>query len=168
MRKICAWCNKSLDGISDESDTVISHGICKECSEIFTQYRQENFRDFVNKLPGIVFITDGNVMVMSANKAAGENLGKADANIEGLLGGNVLNCIYADMPGGCGKTEHCAVCAIRNNVTKTYRTGRAKHSVPAFNIVKTPEGNQKMQLLISTEKLGDFVLLRIDKAEKAV
>jgi len=31
MKTICSWCGKYLHG--DQSSLVISHGICKECSE---------------------------------------------------------------------------------------------------------------------------------------
>ena len=35
MRKICAWCKKDLETVPtvNNSDGIISHGICEECAE---------------------------------------------------------------------------------------------------------------------------------------
>ena len=48
---------------------------------------------------------------------------------------------------------------------ETYRTGKSFLNVQATLNKNTPEDPDKMNLLISTEKLADLVLLRIDKIE---
>jgi len=48
---------------------------------------------------------------------------------------------------------------------QTYGTGKGFLRVPATLNQNTPENPEKMNLLISTEKLVDLVLLRIDKIE---
>jgi len=45
--------------------------------------------------------------------------GKSQMELVGLLGGDAMECAYARWPGGCGKTEHCETCTIRNAVTAT-------------------------------------------------
>jgi len=46
-------------------------------------------------------------------------------------------------------------------------TGRARTRVPAYQDINTSEGVQQVRLLISTEKVGDAVLLRIDEMAPA-
>jgi len=48
---------------------------------------------------------------------------------------------------------------------QTYGTGKGFLRVPATLNQNTPENPDKLNLLISTERLVDLVLLRIDKIE---
>jgi len=48
---------------------------------------------------------------------------------------------------------------------QTYGTGRPFQRVPAKVNRNSPQEAEKMHLLISTERLADLVLLRIDKKE---
>lgn len=48
---------------------------------------------------------------------------------------------------------------------QTYGTGKGFPRVPATLNPNTPENPDKRNLLISTERLVDLVLLRIDKVE---
>ena len=48
---------------------------------------------------------------------------------------------------------------------QTYETGRSLMRVPAALNRNTPEDPEKVNLLISTERLAGLVLLRIDKIE---
>ncbi|MHA1675165.1 MAG: hypothetical protein ACTSYI_16235, partial [Promethearchaeota archaeon] len=57
---------------------------------------------------------------------------------------------------------HCSGCAIRNSAEKTYETGQSLTNVKAYQILKTPVGPKHKIILISTEKVGDLVLLQID------
>ena len=78
------------------------------------------------------------------------------------LAGDVIQCIYADFPEGCGETTHCSGCAIRNTAEKTYETGESQKNVKAYQILKTAQGPKHKIILLSTEKVGDRVLLQID------
>jgi hypothetical protein len=78
-----------------------------------------------------------------------------------------MECARARLPGGCGKTEHCKACAIRNTVMETHATGKAVEKREAYQLVITPRGETKMRLLISTEKINQVVLLRIDEMAPA-
>ncbi|MHA1672560.1 MAG: hypothetical protein ACTSYI_02945, partial [Promethearchaeota archaeon] len=71
-------------------------------------------------------------------------------------------CVYSDLPGGCGKTIHCTGCTIRNSAEKTYETGQSLTNIKAYQILKTPTGPKHKIILISTEKVGDLVLLQFD------
>ena len=85
-----------------------------------------------------------------------------DADIEDHKGGEVFECAYAGLPGGCGRTVHCDGCTIRINVMDTHRTGQSRLRVPAYLFRGKPDDSEKTDYFISTEKVGKVVLLRID------
>ena len=77
----------------------------------------------------------------------------------------MFECAYATLPGGCGNTIHCDGCTIRNTVMDTFQTGKSHLKKPAYRIHGIPDKNQEIHYLISTVKVKDVVLLRIDKIE---
>ena len=103
------------------------------------------------------------VSVTSANKQAQSLLQKELPDIEGFKGGEVFECAYASLPGGCGNTVHCDGCTIRNTVMDTFQTEMCHLNKPAYLIRGIRDKIQEFQYLISTEKVKDVVLLRIDK-----
>ena len=74
-----------------------------------------------------------------------------------------MECVYSDLPGGCGETIHCSACTIRKTVMKTHDTGENQKDVLAIQYLKTPTGNQLFEILISTQKVGDVVLLHLQQ-----
>jgi len=86
--------------------------------------------------------------------------------VEDRLAGEVVECVYSDFPGGCGRTEHCEACTIRNSLDETVGSGRSLKRVPAYQYIKTPDGIRRKTISISTEKKGSYVLLRIDDIDE--
>ena len=115
------------------------------------------------KLPVVVINQAGTIV--TGNDQAKTLLRKGLPEIEGYKGGEVFECAYARLPEGCGNTMHCSGCTIRRTVMETYETGRSLVRVPAMLCRNTPEDPEIIKLLISTEKLTDLILLRIDKIE---
>ena len=74
-----------------------------------------------------------------------------------------MECAYAKLPEGCGNTKHCVACTIRNNVMATFETGRSLRQVPAFLNRIERYGVHQIRFLISTERVEEVVLLRIDE-----
>jgi hypothetical protein len=70
--------------------------------------------------------------------------------------------MYSALPEGCGKTVHCSGCAIRNTVMDTFQSGKSHLAVEAPLVYGTPDNRHEISFLISTEKVKDVVLLRID------
>ncbi len=118
---------------------------------------------YLNEIGVPVLVMDDDVRVQGFNEPARALLGHRLEGCAGRYGGDVLECAYARLPGGCGNTEHCKACTIRRTVTHTYATGDSKLNVPAYQDIVTPGGNREVRFLISTEKVGNFVLLRIDE-----
>jgi len=115
------------------------------------------------KLPIVVVNRRGTIV--TGNDQAKKLLRKGLPEIEGYKGGEVFECAYARLPEGCGNTMHCSGCTIRRAVMRTHETGRSLLRVPATLNRNNPEHPKKTKLLISTERLTDLVLLRIDEME---
>jgi hypothetical protein len=115
------------------------------------------------KLPIVVVNETGTIV--TGNDHAQKLLRKGPAEIEGYRGGEVFECAYARLPEGCGNTMHCSGCTIRRTVMDTYRTGKSFLRVPATLNTDTLQSPKRIKLLISTEKMAELVLLRIDEME---
>jgi hypothetical protein len=168
MKKVCSWCRRDMGTVSIESnfENAITHGICAECLDSFFGPHQVRLLDFIDGLKVAVVVVDVTGSVTSANKLAQSQLNKELPDIKGFKYGDVFECAYAALPGGCGNTIHCDGCTIRHLVMDTFQTGKSHLKEPAYLIHGLPEENQEIQCLISTEKVKDVVLLRIDKFEK--
>lgn len=166
MKIVCAWCNKDMGTVRSEhhAENVITHGICDECANIaFAELNMNRAELFLERLSEPVLVVDGDVVALTANSRAREVLGKDLPQIKGFKGGNIIECIHAHEPGGCGRTIHCNGCAIRITVEDTYKTGKSHLRVPAYADISFKSKVKKISYLISTEKVKGFVLLRIDK-----
>jgi hypothetical protein len=117
---------------------------------------------FLDGLGVPVLVVDGEGTVRTANMKARGILGKELPEIEGYPGGNVIECVNASSPEGCGNTMHCKACTIRQTVMETFATGRGRSSVPAYPDIHTSSGPRRFRFQISTEKIQDVVLLRLD------
>jgi hypothetical protein len=166
VKVICAWCSQEIEDIpyeEDVSDFTVSHGICKSCEEYFFTDRKLTLDRFLDRLDAPVLMVNPQGEVVSANEKALQFLDKDLDAVSGLRGGEVMECVYARLPGGCGNTVHCAACTIRRNVMETFETGKGLRQVPAFLNRQGRNAIHKIRFLISTEKVDDVVLLRIDE-----
>jgi hypothetical protein len=161
MSQICAWCNKVINSHDNGQDGTITHGICPDCTIKMRETPGEPLMQFLDKLGVPVVLVATDVVVVTANEQARHMLNKNLGEIEGFISGEVFECANATLPGGCGRTIHCSGCTIRGTVTDTFLTGRNYTHTPAF-INHRREG--LIDLFISTEKVGDVVLLKIEKA----
>ncbi len=162
MRTVCAWCQKEYkSSVSDRENSPINHGICANCL-VDLEYNTIEIGQFLNTFDLPLLVVDGNAVVQNANKVALEFLKKTGEDIHNTLAGDVISCVYADLPEGCGHTVHCDGCAIRNAVEETYRTGESSKTVEAFQYLKTPVGPQRIKIYISTEKVGERVFLQLE------
>ncbi len=149
----------TADGVTD---ALITHGICDDCAQAVTRAPGRSAGQFLESLGDPVFLVGAGSRVVSANSAARAVVGKELTAIEDQLGGDVFECANAGLPGGCGRTVHCKACTIRNTVEETLASGIGAERVTAFQSVLTPTGVQQRRYLISTERVGDSVMLRID------
>jgi len=166
----CAWCGTRLD-FPDEDEGlrhVVSHGVCQRCAFRLGAQLGMPLSEYLDGLEAPIVLVGGGGDVRGANARARALLGKELPQIVGRLGGEVFECRHATLPEGCGRTVHCSGCAIRRTVTDTYATGRAHLSEPASLDQGTPEEPTHAELRISTERVSDVVLLRIDELERGL
>ncbi len=160
----CAWCNTEL-GPDDarNGDRRVANRLCAACSEHFVFQMGVPLQNFLDSLPAPIFVVNGNAEVQAANALGLKFVNKESRDIIKKLGGVVFECAYARLPEGCGRTVHCSGCAIRRSVFETYETGESRINVPAMLRCDPHDPSQDISMVISTERLGDVVLLRIDK-----
>lgn len=164
MRRVCAWCDKELTSTAGPlTSDVVSHGICDACATKVLAGSRATARAFLEGLREPVFLVDGNARVHAANSRARALVGKDSREVEDQLAGDVIECANASQPGGCGATEHCKACTIRQSVTETIATGRPVRGLPAFQDIRTERGVQRKRFLVSSERAGTFVLLSIEE-----
>jgi PAS domain-containing protein len=165
MRRICAWCRKELQGVDSQAGTenVITHGICRNCRDNILFQLGVELEAYLDSLQVPIVLVNREGIVVSVNNQAKTMLCKDLPEIKGYKGGEVFECAYARLPEGCGNTTHCSGCTIRRTVMETYGTGKSFLRVPATLNQNSPEDPKETNLLISTERIAELVLLRIDK-----
>lgn len=164
MKVVCSYCKKFLRDKPPLDDHRTSHGVCEPCFERFTkQFDSTPLDHYLDGFEAPVVVVRGDSRVVAINRAMESWLGKGARQVLGLLGGEAVECAYARLPGGCGRTEHCETCAIRRAVTSTMATGESV--VDAIAYVLTDSG--KTYLRISTERIDGTVRVTIREAESA-
>lgn len=164
MKSVCAWCGIVLADSPDPDDEV-SHGICEPCSQFFLSSSDSTkLGSFLNRLPFPVMVVDSDVMVVDGNTAGLELVGKDREDVLGRLGGEVVECANARLPGGCGKTEHCSGCVLRRSASYTYTSGKSVTDEPCSLLRRVGEGERTVNFLVSTQKVGHAVLLKLEPA----
>lgn len=148
LRRVCGWCGFVLGG---PEDAPVSHGVCKAC-------KRELLPVFLDTLQDAAFLLGEDGRAESANTKAREASGKGLDLIEGRPYGDIFDCHIAPLPGGCGKTAHCAGCSIRSRIEDTYSSGTPHSMVPAF--IRQANGTN-LRLTISTARMKKGVLLTI-------
>ncbi|MDP8242964.1 MAG: hypothetical protein P9L94_02700 [Candidatus Hinthialibacter antarcticus] len=162
MKKICAWCKKEL-GVNSANSELITHGICDSCSETFLKGDPESFQSFLDDFHFPIIVVDTDGKVMGGNCQACKITGKTINQFrDQMLPGEAIDCVHAFEPVGCGKTIHCQSCTIRQSINQTFMTGQCLRNVPAYKDIRVGENEQPVRFLITTEKIKDRVLLRID------
>jgi PAS domain-containing protein len=158
MKVICSYCRKEMHEKEPFNDDSLTHGICEECYDYFKgQIKGLSLDELIDKFEAPVLVVDEDGRIVAANKMA-ENItgrGRSHRDLIGLLGGEIMECVYARLPEGCGNTDHCLACTIRNTVMAAMETGEPQLHVP----VKLYRKDKEIEMVISTEKI--FSLVRI-------
>jgi hypothetical protein len=165
IKQICLYCKSLIGFIPEEDDPSekISHGICLSCTPRIFAGTGASFSNFLDRFEVPLFVIGPDTCLVDANALGKKLVGKELAQIQGRSGGEVFECMYAELPGGCGETIHCKSCTVRKAVTETAATGHARFKIPAYMDLGDLINNKSVHFLISTEKVGEMVLLRIDE-----
>ena len=164
MRRVCAWCNKILGEEENyAAEGCVTHGICSVCAIRITNFKTRTANEILSLIIEPIFVLDTDGRVQAVNNSGKKMLGKDSIEIEDKLGGDAFECSYAKLDGGCGNTVHCKTCTIRNIIMDTLSTGQGYLNVPAFQSINTNDGTKILKFRISTEKVENCVLLRIEE-----
>ena len=168
MKKECAWCGENLAENNNTTDkkSPVTHGICKSCAKKLITQPSESLHQFLDRLGIPVLLCDDKNDIFAANSLAADILGKKLTDIETNRIGDVLECTHARTPEGCGETVHCKSCTIRIAVLDTFGTGKGLSKIKAYPDTQYDEEKRNLCFEISTEKVGEFVLLKIDDIRK--
>lgn len=162
MNRICAWCGAVL---GEDPDAVrpgeVTHGICPACVRDVSRGGGMPLGEFVEGLDAPVLLLDASHTIGLANDAACRLLGHDPGAVVGRATGQVFDCAHASLPGGCGRTIHCSGCAIRQAVAHTHLTGESLEGIPATIRAVQDPGPEDVELVISTARLGDRILLKV-------
>jgi PAS domain-containing protein len=166
MEKVCAWCKKSMGTVEATAfaQDVITHGMCEECMLKMASGMTKSIDDFLDTLECPVLMLEEDNTFSTANQQACEILEKSREDLVGKKPGDVLECPHSKEPGGCGLQVHCKSCVIRQAVKRTYETGQACRDIPAIPDLQQFGSKKETKFLISTEKVGKMVLLRVERA----
>lgn len=161
---VCASCRREMPPPSDSpAARPVTGEVCDECLSRVTGQTGISLGEFLDDLDAPVMLVDSDVTVMLANKLVRSILNKDISQIQGRRGGDVFECVYARLPGGCGRTIHCGGCAIRRAVTDTFLTGRGHAAVLATIHPDFGKSSRQVAIRISTEKIWNMVLLRLEQ-----
>ena len=164
MNRVCSRCGEELEPVVTDIHPgfVVSRGLCLKCSHHLLAQRGMPLLQYLDGLSAPVAVVDSEGVLEAANTQLCELVNQELSSVRGKRGGDVFGCEYAGLPGGCGHTAHCSACTIRRAVTETLRTGRSQECIPASLQEGSPGLARPVELLISTERVGSHVLLRID------
>lgn len=162
MKLICSYCRREMGDKEPLEDMRTSHTMCPECFDYFIdQYHGLSFDEYLDRYDLPVFIMDSEARVVAFNRIAAETLGLARKKTTGLLAGEAMECVYARLPGGCGKTIHCAACAIRRMIEETFETGQPIDRREAY--LERDDGHHL--IIISTRKIENGIQLIVEEME---
>ncbi len=159
MRIICSYCRKDICEKEPLSDISTKYGICDDCHNVYAEkVKGITLDNLIDEFETPVLVVDEDCRIIASNKMASHiaGLGPSKRDYIGLLGGEAMKCVYADLPEGCGNTYHCVGCAIRTAVKASMESGVPQKDVPVT--LKRKDGEVKLK--ITTEKI--FSLVRIN------
>jgi PAS domain-containing protein len=164
MDIICSYCKAHIRTVESKLSGV-SHGICRNCLPKLVKDLGQPLSEFVDEMSTPILVMREDTRVVAANAAARKLSPELLEELAGLLCGDVIGCLHSKDEEGCGRTVHCLSCTIRRSIAHTFETGEPCFDVPAYMELGLLSGDTEVRFRISTEKKGDFVLLRIEQVE---
>jgi hypothetical protein len=165
MKRVCAWCGKAMgpNGARDSAaDHPLTHGICGDCFRGALSSTATPLSTFLDRFQDPILVVNSEGTVLTGNAAALTRLNRQPDQVQARLAGNVLSCPHAQSGRSCGETLLCKTCTIRASVRCTLESGKACVAVPALPDLQCITGETQPRYLITTERVGDTVLLRIE------
>lgn len=160
MDQVCRYCESSLNA---EQDRFITGGLCASCAGDVLSTR-ENTQRFIDAFgEPILFMQGYPRLVVTGNQKASALFGKDLSQIQGKRGGQVFDCIHSFSELGCGLDPNCQDCLVKNAVVQTFTERKASTNI--YTVLDIFRDNQTTpyHMEITTEPMGEFGLIRIDR-----
>jgi len=142
--------------------------------------------DIFEGYPSPTLLVDRDVRVLLANRAARAVLGMEGTALPRFLrhGGDVLHCLHAEGPGGCGEQQVCEDCVVRGAVGRALSTGSVQRSRATLSVRRDGQiadlnvlvsasaiahGGER-RVVVTIDDVTDVVHLaeEVDRAEQAL
>ena len=129
-------------------------------------------RALLDAIPSSIFITDSDVRILDVNRAGRGLLGPESELRFGRPGGELLHCLFhAHSQEGCGKTDYCSGCVVRESVAAV-KPGVAAPRRTAHMILVQDGSSRDCWFLISAAPLvlesRDLILLVMEDVTRIV
>ncbi len=162
MNVNCTVCGKPILPDAAAARRSIRSAVCDGCVA-----HQSATSDYAALLEGIdapLLLMQGNPrQVVRANRKALALFGKTPQQVEGHRGGQVFDCIHSFTEAGCGKDVNCDGCKIKDAIVDTFASANPHNGVSTGLSIKKANGIRNYVLQVSTEKLGDLALVRVER-----
>ncbi len=112
------------------------------------QKNDEFYRAVLNAMPMPVFIIDDELRVRDLNHSAQQFFELERDAVLSQLAGELLHCLYAN--GGCGQTEQCESCLVRQAVTSCSKSRDVSRRRMKFSTKRTGRVREFEMLITAT------------------
>jgi hypothetical protein len=159
MKIICSYCRKPCGEKEPLNDDRTSHGMCYDCFDHFErQAKGLKLDEYLDDFEAPILIVNKECRIAALNKKAAARLEKPRNEIIGLLGGEAIECNFARLPEGCGKTVCCETCTLRQTIMDTITTGKTRK-----NVRKTiRKSDREIDMIFSSYYVDGMVKIVID------
>lgn len=168
MKRVCAWCMTDLgEAPSDKFPAeAITHGICVPCRDRLLREGEQTLRAFLDRLQVPILLMEQEGRVLGVNGPAQLLLGKALPDIKNRLGGEVIECVHSRGAGRLRRDNSLQELHYQTDGDGHVRLGQLPCKDPGLSGRWTPSESKQMRFLITTEKVGSCVMLRIDEVRE--
>lgn len=159
MSATCRRC-----GAAAAAPGSVSGGLCAACARQVSEPAERGA--FLESLTAPVLLMQGNPrQVVTANRRALALFGKELRQVEDHRGGQVFDCVHSFTAAGCGKDVNCERCKIKDAIVDTFVTDAAHDGVATELSIRKTGGTRPFRIQVTTEKLGEFALVRVERFE---
>lgn len=160
MTATCSVCGKNTVPGGKAASGNVTHRICDSCAATVSATNSA----LLESIDAPVLLMQGNPrQVVTANRKALALFGKELREVESHRGGQVFDCVHSFTVAGCGQDVNCENCKIKNAIVDTFATASSHQGVSTELPIKKASGTRTYLLQVSTEKLGDLALVRVDR-----
>ncbi len=166
MNLLCRLCNQEIPRLANAPGQTITSGICDSCLARISNASADR-GEILEAIDAPVLLMQGNPrQVITANNKALQLFEKELPEVEAHRGGQVFDCVHSFTPAGCGLDANCEHCTIKHAIVDTFVTSTPRRAVAATLQLKKAGGLEYRTLQVSTEKVGDLALVRIEKFDR--